>query len=209
MLKTKGSKVAVQDFIGALVIGKKVLDVGCVQHSAGKARDETWLHRFIAENASSVLGIDILEKDVQHLASQGYRVICADAIRVELPEKFDVIVAGELIEHLNSPGPFLANMRRHLAPDGVIVITTPNVFYALHTIESCFFSPQKRWNPEHVAWYCPFTLDNLFRREGMYLQDCVYFARSRKIRALLRLLNLPCPGLLASTILVTAKVAAP
>lgn len=205
MMKPRGSNGTVQDFVGRLVAGKKVLDIGCVEHSAEREQKATWLPRYVVENAKSVLGVDILEEGVRQLVQKGYHVVCADATCVELPEKYDVILAGELIEHLDNPGWFLLNMGRHLSADGVIVLTTPNVFYSLHFFESLFLSPYKRWNPEHVSWYCYFTLENLLKRNGLCLHECIFFARSRKIRALLKLLRLPCPRFLASSMVAIAK----
>jgi 2-polyprenyl-3-methyl-5-hydroxy-6-metoxy-1,4-benzoquinol methylase len=40
---------------------------------------------------------------------------------------FDLVVAVEVIEHVESPINFLRNVAQLLAPDGVAVITTPNV----------------------------------------------------------------------------------
>ena len=40
---------------------------------------------------------------------------------------FDLVVAVEVIEHVESPINFLRNVSQLLAPDGVAVITTPNV----------------------------------------------------------------------------------
>lgn len=205
MIKLSTSNQGIEDFIATLVRRKKVLDVGCVDHTAQTEMKETWLHRRVAESASSVLGIDILEDDVRQLAAKGYRVVCGDAMTVDLRDQFDVIIAGELIEHVDNPGQFVANMRRHLTHDGTLVLTTPNPFYALHFLEFTFSSPYKRWNPQHVAWFCFFTVENLLRRRGMYLDECIYFARSRKIHKLLRLLHLPCPKMLASTMVALAK----
>lgn len=41
-------------------------------------------------------------------------------------QKFDVISAIEVIEHLNSPTDFLANVNRIAAPGALLVVTTPN-----------------------------------------------------------------------------------
>ena len=38
----------------------------------------------------------------------------------------DVVLCSEVLEHLVSPGDFLANLRQTLLPDGVLVLTTPN-----------------------------------------------------------------------------------
>jgi 2-polyprenyl-3-methyl-5-hydroxy-6-metoxy-1,4-benzoquinol methylase len=205
MLKPRSTNERIEDYIAALVSGKKVLDVGCVDHVAQKETETTWLHRHLAESASSIVGLDILQDDVCQLAAKGYRMVCGDAMTVDLRDHFDVIVAGELIEHVDNPGQFIANMRRHLRHDGMLVLTTPNPFYALHFLEFAVSSPYKRWNPQHVAWFCFFTVENLLSRHGMYLKECIYFARSRKIRKLLRFLHLPCPKMLASTMLAIAK----
>ena len=205
VIETRTSKERIENFIAALVSGKKVLDVGCVDHMAKRETQSTWLHRHLADRASSILGLDILEDEVRQLAAKGYRVVCGDALTVDLSDQFDVIVAGELIEHVDNPGGFVANMARHLKPDGMFVITTPNPFYAYHFIEFMVTSPEGRWNPEHVSWFCPFVIENLLKRHGMFLDECIFFARSRKIRKLLTLLHVPCPRVLASTVLAIAR----
>ncbi len=196
----------VQEFIATLVRGRDVLDVGCVGQNCSLEATSTWLHKDIVANAASVIGVDILRRGIAQLAEKGYRVVCADATSVELPNTFEVIVAAEILEHLDNPGQFLSNMRRHLAPGGILILTTPNVFYALHFLESIVASPFRRWNAEHACWYCSFTLENVLKRNGMQLCNCLYFARSRKIRSLLGLFRLPVPKILASTIVAVAKV---
>jgi 2-polyprenyl-3-methyl-5-hydroxy-6-metoxy-1,4-benzoquinol methylase len=205
MIKPVGSTERVQDVIAALVQGKRVLDIGCVDHSASHAGEDTWLHGHIEKHAAYVLGLDIAEPEVEKLRKHGHNVIAGDAITADLQDTFDVVTAGELIEHLDAPGPFLRNMCRHLSPDGRLLLTTPNVFFGLHWLESLAASPYQRWNPEHVAWYCYFTLENLLERNGMHIEQCIYFTRSRKLRRLLRWLRVGCRSWCASTMLVIAK----
>lgn len=42
-----------------------------------------------------------------------------------LDERFDVILASEVVEHLSDPGAFITVLRDHLAPGGTLVLTTP------------------------------------------------------------------------------------
>ena len=127
-----------------MVKDKSVLDVGCVAHSASEEASEFWVHGHLVRHAKSVLGIDILPEDVEELQRHGYNMVCADAMSDDLGQKFDVIVAGEVIEHVVNPGQLLTNMRRHLKEDGVLVLTTPHAFDVWNLLIS-IFSPERTW----------------------------------------------------------------
>lgn len=205
MVKTQRLNCRIQDFLSQFVQGKTVLDVGCVDHSASVERADHWLHKHLAGSARSILGLDILESDTAELRRRGYEVVCGDATTVSLNQTFDVVVAGEIIEHIDDPSAFVSNMAKHLNEEGRLVLTTPHVFFCLHFAESVFSSPEARWNHQHVSWYCPFTLQNLLCRNNLEVESCYYFTRSRKLRRLMRLVHLPCYGVLASSILIIAK----
>ena len=61
-------------------------------------------------------------------ASAGTTCVAADAEEFDLGRSFEVVWAGEIIEHLSCAGGFLDAARRHLEPGGRLVITTPNAF---------------------------------------------------------------------------------
>ncbi|MFD1585894.1 class I SAM-dependent methyltransferase [Halorientalis brevis] len=103
-----------------------VLDVGCVQHSVENENNENWLHKRLSDICREVVGIDVLEEDIRILQERGYTVKHQNAEQFGLDRDFDVIVAGELIEHLANPGKFLDCARAHLKPDGRLLLTTPN-----------------------------------------------------------------------------------
>jgi hypothetical protein len=75
-----------------------------------------------------------------------------------------VVVIGELIEHLDDAGSMLEAVKPLVAPDGRVVITTPNghglfnVFAALAGMELN--------HPDHVTLYSWYTLSNLLARHG-------------------------------------------
>jgi 2-polyprenyl-3-methyl-5-hydroxy-6-metoxy-1,4-benzoquinol methylase len=57
-------------------------------------------------------------------------VLVGDVEKTELPfppGSFDVVLCGDLIEHLRDPGAFLARVRPLLRDGGRLVLTTPNV----------------------------------------------------------------------------------
>jgi len=45
---------------------------------------------------------------------------------VAIEQKFDIIVCGELIEHIENPGLMLDGIKRFMNDDRILIITTPN-----------------------------------------------------------------------------------
>jgi SAM-dependent methyltransferase len=160
------------DFVRQRVKGKNVLDIGCVQHSLDRClkSPEKWLHNTVRDNAKSVLGVDILEQEVAELQKRGYNIIVADATTMRLDHKFEVVVCGDIIEHLTNPGMLLETVAYHLQNDGTSLVTTPNALAA----DRFFNVALNGWtgvNPEHTCWFCPQTLFQLVERCGLYVDD--------------------------------------
>jgi len=156
------------ELIASLCKNKKVLDLGFVQHDVNMSQQKDWLHNIIISNAKSVLGIDYLEKEVNYFKKLGYNCKVANVENFDLNEKFDCIVAGELIEHLSNIEGFIESCKKHLAEDGKIIVTTPNVFAFgnIITIFQSLFGIKPEVNPEHTCWYDTITLQLIFERFG-------------------------------------------
>lgn len=128
---------------------KKVLDVGC-GGMGGR------LHASIKSVAEEVVGI---EKDEDLAKRVGGETVVADAMDFDLNEKFDVIVAGELIEHLDNPAGFLKSVKKHLRPNGRLILTTPN----LQSLYNILYLP---YNEQHVIGFNRSVLKNLLIAHG-------------------------------------------
>jgi 2-polyprenyl-3-methyl-5-hydroxy-6-metoxy-1,4-benzoquinol methylase len=101
--------------------GKRVLDIGC---SSG------YLARPLTQRGCVVVGIEQDEEAAELARSVCAEVLVGDAETLELPfepASFDVLLCGDLIEHLRDPERFLGRIRPLLRPDGHLVLTTPNV----------------------------------------------------------------------------------
>ncbi len=105
--------------------GPRLLDVGCAGYLPDP-QSPGWLHGRLRDAFHHVTGIDYDEKIVEDLRSLKYEdVHHANAETFRLPERFNTIVAGEVLEHLSNPGLFLQRAREHLAAGGRLLITTP------------------------------------------------------------------------------------
>jgi SAM-dependent methyltransferase len=168
------------DVIKPYIQGKKVLDIGCVDARPGAIRkyESSGLHRFVLSHAASVIGVDIDAEGVEEMRDKGYHVICANVENMQLNEKFDCIVAGEIIEHLDNAGLFLTTMREHLADDGVLIITTPNALCISNTLR-VLKKNRIKVHPDHTCWYDPVTLTQLVSRFQLEV-IALYFSNKEK-----------------------------
>lgn len=175
MYRKKMKKTKFVDRIGLIhryCKGKKVLDVGCVGHTIPPDHP-LWLHKHVVEVASYTLGIDIEPEKVNELQQQGYNVAVADALSCDLGKRFDVIVAGQVIEHLDNPGIFLENMRKHLSKDGVLIITTDNAHGAMFIKDYLLKRPNI--NPQHCMFFSRETITELLRRHSFEILEFYYY----------------------------------
>jgi 2-polyprenyl-3-methyl-5-hydroxy-6-metoxy-1,4-benzoquinol methylase len=81
--------------------------------------EKAWrLHGLIAERAASVVGVDYDRQAVEQLRAKGFDVRVGNVENLDLGRRYEVVVAGELFEHLTNHRSFLDSVRRHLAPGG-------------------------------------------------------------------------------------------
>lgn len=154
------------------VRGKDVLDVGVVQHTAEAYHQENWLHRHVRDAARRCVGIDTLEPEIERLRQMGYDARVADAQGFDLGERFDVVLAAEVIEHLHDHRGFFESVARHLRELGELIITTPNPWFWFRLAGA--LRGRVHENPEHTLWLSPGTLAELLRRYDFELTSAVF-----------------------------------
>lgn len=122
-----------QQFLVGLAEGRRVIHIGFADAGCRSMQDSrnTWLHALLAERADSIVGLDVDEPGVAAAQASGFEahiVDCRDteAVRDLRLEPADVVIAGEVIEHIDAPGPFLDAIAQLVVPDGELVLTTPN-----------------------------------------------------------------------------------
>jgi ubiquinone/menaquinone biosynthesis C-methylase UbiE len=89
--------------------------------------------------------------------------IVADAVELPFEDtSFDVVYAGEIIEHVGDPTGALREWRRVLKPGGIFILTTPNRDRLLARANRC----EMIMNPEHVREYTLPELKSALREAG-------------------------------------------
>jgi 2-polyprenyl-3-methyl-5-hydroxy-6-metoxy-1,4-benzoquinol methylase len=162
-----------KDFVIPYVRGKKVLDLGCVDHSLSRTQHPDWLHGLIHKETQSVIGVDYLEHEVCVLNDKGFNIVCTNVETMDFGERFDVIVAGDIIEHLSNPGRFLEKVHLHLTENGVCLLTTPSPVNFLRLVELLFVGYVDA-HPEHTSWYTPEVLKELAGKYGLAVVETAY-----------------------------------
>lgn len=106
--------------------GSKILDVGCAQGTLGL---------LLASRGYLVTLLDVRAGHIAY-ARERYKGPNVEfrVGRLEdsaFDEAFDLVVLSEVIEHIRAPSGLLAAIHRELAPEGLLLITTPNAGFAL------------------------------------------------------------------------------
>ncbi|MDP9262078.1 MAG: class I SAM-dependent methyltransferase [Actinomycetota bacterium] len=105
----------------AVGTGNRVLDVGC---SSG------YLARPLAERGNTIVGLELDPEAARAAEEFCELVLVGDVETMDLPLEpgsFDVVLGGDVIEHLRDPAATLARLRPFLRPGGRVVLSTPNV----------------------------------------------------------------------------------
>jgi 2-polyprenyl-3-methyl-5-hydroxy-6-metoxy-1,4-benzoquinol methylase len=152
-------------FAVRLARAKRVLDAGCGAGYGSAA---------LAEVAEKVNAIDIAQDAVDHARAhyQAGNLTFEQASCTALPYAdgaFDLVVAFEVIEHLEAWREFLQEARRVLAPSGQFIVSTPNRLYYTESRGA------EGANPFHVHEFdfAEFTaeLKQFFPHVSMFLEN--------------------------------------
>jgi len=99
----------------------KILDIGC--------GDGVLLWLISQKTPAKLFGIDTDKSSLKLARSKlGDKATLKQASAYQLPFKarqFDIVIAAEVIEHLNQPSRMLQEIKRALKPSGRLIISTP------------------------------------------------------------------------------------
>ena len=124
--------------------GRRVLDLGC--------RDGALTRTFADGN--EVVGVDADRDALAEAARRGIETHWADLDQALTFDdaSFDVVVAGELLEHLRDPQRLVRDARRVLRPGGTLVGSVPNAYRLKGRLLFLFGRPPEN-DPTHLQMF--------------------------------------------------------
>jgi 2-polyprenyl-3-methyl-5-hydroxy-6-metoxy-1,4-benzoquinol methylase len=122
-------------FVGS---NKRVLEIGCASGHVTRA---------LVAQGNTVVGVEIDPEAAKTAAEHAERVVVGDLDDMDLDvelggDRFDVVVLGDVLEHLRDALPVLRSARRLLAPKGFIVVSLPNIAH----VDARLMLLSGRWN---------------------------------------------------------------
>lgn len=147
---------------------QKVLEIGM-------GGGDTLVHIKKNKLAAEVTGIDIMKlPGTNQDNSLIDKILFLDVDKVSLPfsnDYFDVIIAGDVLEHLIDPWKVIENMTAILKPGGCIIVSLPNIrdIYALYPIflKGKFeYAERGIFDKTHFRFFCKIDMIKLIENRG-------------------------------------------
>jgi 2-polyprenyl-3-methyl-5-hydroxy-6-metoxy-1,4-benzoquinol methylase/chromosome segregation ATPase len=149
---------------------KKVLDLGCASG---------YLASLLVKRECDIVGIDCNAGAVEEARRFCASAFVADLDEIVLPEllagmQFDVIVFGDVLQHLHEPARTLDEARALLADDGYVVASIPNVSHGairLALLSGSFdYQELGILDDAHLRFFTGKTIDELFLTTGFTIE---------------------------------------
>lgn len=141
------------------VEGKEVLDFG----SVGSREEEIFTE--VKKITKSIKGIDMQK------AVKNKEIVRGDAETYSFKRTFDVVIMGDILEHVSNQGLLLDNARKHLKPKGILILTTPN-------LRSAWILQRQR--EDHMLGHVKETLIQLLERHKFKVKELRYYSGNKK-----------------------------
>jgi len=141
-----------------------VLDVGCSRGATAEA--------LRARGVRRIFGIEPDAEDAAAAAEVYDEVVCArlEDVAADFAGRFDAVLFGDVLEHLEDPSDALARVRPWLAPRGAVIASVPNLgHWAIvdDLIRGRFdYVPYSLLSGTHVRFFTRSTFVDLFEASG-------------------------------------------
>ncbi len=178
-----------EEYIFRQADDKRVLHVGCsdMPFTEKKLKKGSLLHQRIIDNSSFIrlAGVDISNEGISLMRADGIDDLHtidsdSDLLCDYFGDTFDLIIAGEVLEHVPNMGYFIDSLKSVCDESTLILITVPN-YAPIKRIFRLFWLNEEV-HPDHVCYFSVSTLTSLFKKCGIEAVDWkVYWRDAGKI----------------------------
>lgn len=184
---SKAEKVRINKIISLVGSDHRILDIGCYDGTIGN---------LLKKMSNDVYGIEVSESVANLAKKKGVKVIVQDIeSKFNFDDKFfDIVVAGEIIEHILDVDLFIDNIKRVMMPDGHLILSTPNVaslgrrlllLFGKNPYFEASFGFPKNSHAGHIRFYTKDLLLDFLKYKGFdiinFESDIINFLPSGKI----------------------------
>jgi O-antigen biosynthesis protein len=163
--------------IELLGLDKRVLDVGCATGN---------LAEVLAGRGCRVTGIEIDPEAARQAEKHCERVIVGDVESLDLDaeldeEDFDVIVCGDVLEHLKDPLQTLRRLKPFLHTEGYVIASIPNIAHG--SVRLALMQGRFRYrslgllDDTHLRFFTRETVEQLFKDAGFLIAELRHTTR--------------------------------
>ena len=180
------SGIAVYDNINPKIAAlyaneRMVLDVGCGSGALG-----AYLKR--VNPSATVYGVDISPQAGEFAVRVLDDFACVDLDNKPLPDygvSFDLIVLGDVLEHLKRPDVFLRSLRQRLNNGGSVILSVPNVAHYLVRKKLLFgefnYASTGILDRTHLRFFTYRTITELIEECGYHVAERLIISNSPKL----------------------------
>lgn len=158
-----------------------VLHLGCsdAPWTESRAAQGKLLHQHLLPVATRLAGVDTDAESIEIMRTKfgmdDLHVLNAEQLSPEaVGGTFDLVLACDVLEHLDNVGEFIASCKRVLADDGRLVITTPNAYAVKRFIGAALLGVE-HVHDDHTAYFSPSTLAQITKRHGLEVRETYGF----------------------------------
>jgi 2-polyprenyl-3-methyl-5-hydroxy-6-metoxy-1,4-benzoquinol methylase len=161
---------------------KKVLKVGCADTGLMRERSERnrLLHHALHEAANELWSVDIDNAGIEFEQVEADALHVGDASQIGAnptlqEQRFDVIVATDLLEQLSNPGLFLDSVQTLMVPNETeLLVSVPNAF---RLAALCRLPFTAQGSDDFNYWFSHATLSNLLQKHGLRIEHAHMYLR--------------------------------
>jgi SAM-dependent methyltransferase len=173
-----------EDFIFKHCKGIKILHIGFADapFTAERIKDGSMLHLGLKQTAESLFGVDADKEAVDFYSRMTADLEVAslktDELSVDFIRQFDLILMGEVLEHMKNPHGAMEGLAKKMKCGQQILVTVPNYVSADNIAAS--LNHKESIHPDHYWYFSPYTLGKIFDSEKWVRKEFAYVFYGKK-----------------------------